>query len=190
MSMRTPARKPFRPRQAEPEHKINEHVRCPQVRVTGENPSTGEKYPGTVMSTQQAQRMADELGVDLVLISETADPPVVRLIDYKKFLYDQKRRKKEMESNATKTEVKELRLGPNTDDHDIEFKARHATNWLSNGDKVKVVMQFKGRNIVHKDRGELLMLKMAEKLMEHGTPEGLPQMDGKKMFMYFKPKKK
>jgi translation initiation factor IF-3 len=174
----------------EPEHKINENIRHPQVRVTGEHPVTGEKMPGLVMPTRQAMSMADELGVDLVMITESADPPVVRLVDYKKYLYDQKRRKKEMESNATKTEVKELRLGPNTDEHDIEFKARHAANWLSSGDKVKVVMQFKGRNIVHKDRGELLMLKMAEKLMEHGSPEGMPQMEGKKMFMYFKPKKK
>lgn len=187
--MRKPS-KPFQVRKNEPEHKINEFIRAHQVRVTGEHPSTGEKLPGDVMLTRDALSLANQLEVDMVLISETANPPVVRLIDYKKFLYDQKKKKKEMASNATKTEIKELRLGPNTDDHDLDFKSRHAANWLNNGDKVKAVIFFKGRNIMHKERGEIILLRLAEKLMECGLPEAMPQLEGKKMFMFIKPKPK
>lgn len=188
--MRRGKRNNNRRRERGPQHKINEMIRFPEVRVTGTHPETEEKFPGEVMSTRDAQFLARDLGVDMILISEKANPPVVQLADYKKFLYDQKKRKKEQEQNQKKTEVKELRLGPNTDDHDLNFKTNHAINWLDNGDKVKAVVFFRGRTIVHKDRGELILMKLAEALKEHGIPENMPKMEGKRMYMFFKPKGK
>lgn len=173
-----------------PEHKINEFIGVPEVRVTGDNPETGEKFTGEIMTTQEAQRLADDLGSDLILINTKATPPIVRIQNYKKFLYEAKKRKKDMAANTKKTEIKELRLGPNTDEHDLKFKTNHAINWLSNGDKVKAVVFFKGRTIVHKDRGELILLKLAEKLEGHGMPENVPKLEGKRMYIFFKPIKK
>jgi len=188
--MRQPSNRRGGGRDREPQHKINEMIRFPEVRVTGFHPETGEKFPGEVMSTRDAQFLARDLEVDMILISENANPPVVQLADYKKFLYDQKKRKKEQENNQKKTEVKELRLGPNTDDHDLNFKTNHAINWLGNGDKVKAVVFFKGRTIVHKERGELVLMKLAEALKDHGIPENMPKLEGKRMYMFFKPKGK
>lgn len=175
-------------RETAPQHKLNGQIRYPQVRVTGTNPATGDKFPGEVMDVQNAQRTATDLGVDMILITEKANPPVVILADYKKYLYEQKKRKKEQEQNTKKVEIKELRLTPNTDEHDLDFKCRHATAWLEDGAKVKCVVFFKGRTIVYKDRGEKLLLELATKLEDVGTPEALPKMEGKRMFMFIKPK--
>lgn len=181
-------RGPYKPKA--PQHKINEMIRAHEVRVTGTHPATGEKFPGEVMDTREAQRLAHSLDTDLVMVSETADPPVVRICDYKKFLYEQKRRKKDQEQSSKRVEVKELRLGPTTDEHDLEFKSKHAINWLQNGDKVRAVVVFKGRMITHKEHGELVLAKLAQKLEEYGLPENLPTMEGKRMYMSFKPKPK
>lgn len=179
---------PFKSR--EPEHKINESIRVTEVRLTGTHPTTGDKFKGEVMSTRDALKLADSLESDLILTSDKSNPPIVQICEYQKFLYDLKKRKKEQDSNAKKTEIKELRLGPNTDDHDLEFKTKHAISWLENGDKVKATLMFKGRMIMHKDRGEIVLLKLAAALDEYGIPEQLPKMEGKKMFMFFKPKPK
>lgn len=174
-----------------PEHQINEHIRVPEVRLTGTHPNNhDEKFPGDIMKTSDALQLANSLDSDLILINDKAAPPIVQIAEYQKFLYNIKKRKKEQESNAKKTEIKELRLGPNTDEHDLAFKTKHAISWLDNGDKVKAVIFFKGRNIVHKDRGEVILLKLAEALTDHGTPESLPMMEGKKMYIFFKPKPK
>jgi len=174
-----------------PEHQINEYIRVQEVRLTGTHPNNiEEKYPGDIMKTSEALRLARSLESDLILINDKADPPIVQIAEYQKFLYNMKKRKKEQEANTKKTEIKELRLGPNTDEHDLAFKTNHAIGWLANGDKVKAVILFKGRNIVHKDRGEVILLKLAEALAEHGIAEALPKMEGKRMYIFFKPKPK
>lgn len=174
-----------------PEHKINEHIRVQEVRLTGTHPDNHEeKFQGEVMETIEALRLAQSLESDLILINDKASPPIVQIADYQKFLYNLKKKKKEQENNTKKTEIKELRLGPNTDEHDLEFKTRHAASWLDNGDKVKAVVFFRGRNIVHKDRGEVILLKLAAALEEHGVAENMPKMEGKRMYIFFKPKSK
>src|SRR3954463_16315251 len=169
-------------RQPEPEHRINERIRVPQVRLVGDNVTVGI-YP-----TDEARKIAREQELDLVEISPNANPPVCKVIDYKKFLYEKKRKEKEMKSNAKQSEVKEIRFTPGTDDHDFDFKARHAESFLKEGNKVKAYVQFKGRAIMFKERGELVLLKFAERLAEVGQPEGLPKLEGKRMLMIISPK--
>lgn len=157
-------------------------IRVPQVRLVGDNITVGV-YP-----TQDALRMAQEQGLDLVEISPQADPPVCKIIDYNKFLYEKKRKEKEMKAKSKSAEVKEIRFTPGTDDHDFDFKSKHAESFLKEGNKVKAYVQFKGRAIMFKERGELLLLKFAERLAEVGQPESLPKMEGKRMLIIFAPK--
>lgn len=133
--------------------------------------------------------MAMDQGLDLVVITEKADPPVAKIIDYKKFLYDQKKKQKEIAQKAQKTVVKEIRFGPNTDDHDYEFKRKHAENFLQEGAKLKAYVFFKGRSIVFKDKGEILLLRLAQDLEDLGKVESLPKLEGKRMIMMIAPKK-
>lgn len=169
-------------RQPEPEHRINEKIRVPQVRLVGDNVTVGV-YP-----LEEARKIALQQELDLVEISPNADPPVCKVIDYKKFLYEKKRKEKEMKANAKQSEVKEIRFTPGTDDHDFDFKSKHAEKFLKDGNKVKAYVQFKGRAIMFKDRGELLLLKFAERLTEVGVLEGMPKMEGKRMLVMFAPK--
>jgi translation initiation factor IF-3 len=176
------ARIPYKKREAE--HRINELIRVPEVRLVGENIEPG------VFSLRAALEKANDLGLDLVEISPNAVPPVCRLVDYNKFLYEKKRKEKEIKSNAKKVEIKELRFTPNTDDHDIEFKAKHAEKFLEDGNKVKASLMFRGRSIVFKERGELLLLQFAKRLEEFAVVEQLPLLEGKRMMMTLAPKKK
>jgi len=171
----------FIPRK-EAEHRINHFIRVPQVRLVGDNVEVGV-YP-----TQDAMRMAQAQQLDLVEISPNADPPVCKIIDYNKFLYDKKKKEKEMKAKSKASEVKEIRFTPGTDDHDFDFKAKHAEKFLKDGNKVKAYVQFKGRAIQFKERGELVLLKFAERLADVGLPEGLPKLEGKRMLMVLAPK--
>jgi translation initiation factor IF-3 len=171
----------FAPRK-EAEHRINNFIRAPQVRLVGDNVEVGV-YP-----TQDALRMAQAQQLDLVEISPNADPPVCKIIDYNKFLYDKKKKEKEMKAKSKASEVKEIRFTPGTDDHDFDFKAKHAEKFLKDGNKVKAYVQFKGRAIQFKERGELVLLKFAERLADVGLPEGLPKLEGKRMLMVLAPK--
>lgn len=142
------------------------------------------------MATRDALSLAKEQDLDLVMITEKADPPVVRIIDYKKFLYDQKKKQKEIQQKAQKVTVKEIRFGPNTDDHDYEFKLKHARKFLEEGAKLKAFVFFKGRSIVYKDKGEILLLRLAQDLEDVGKVEQLPKLEGKRMIMFIGSKKK
>src|SRR4029077_860438 len=182
-----PPRGAFNPRfkkEQQQEHRTNHMIRVPQVRLVGENVEVG------VYDTQEAQRMAQDQGLDLVEISPQADPPVCKIIDYNKFLYDKKKKEKEMKAKSKVSEVKEIRFTPNTDDHDFDFKAKHAENFLKDGNKVKAYVQFKGRAIQFQERGQLLLLKFAERLAEIGVLESLPKMEGRRMLAMFAPKGK
>ena len=139
---------------------------------------------------QQAMQKSEELALDLVEISPKADPPVCKIIDYKKFLYEQKKREKVMKAKASKVVVKEIRFGPNTDDHDYEFKKKHAEKFLKDGAKLKAYVFFKGRSIVYKDQGEILLLRLASELEELGKVEQMPKLEGKRMTMFIAPKTK
>ncbi|MEO6636996.1 MAG: translation initiation factor IF-3 [Ginsengibacter sp.] len=186
--MAFPPRQPrgaFNPRfrkEQQQEHRTNNMIRVPNVRLVGENVEVGV-YP-----TIEAQRMANDQGLDLVEISPQADPPVCKIIDYNKFLYEKKKKEKEMKAKSKVSEVKEIRFTPNTDDHDFDFKSKHAENFLKDGNKVKAYVQFKGRAIMFKERGELLLLKFAERLVDAGTLESMPKLEGKRMFAIFAPK--
>lgn len=169
-------------RNEEPEHRINERIRVPEVRLVGDNVTVGV-YP-----IEEARKIANEQELDLVEISPNATPPVCRVVEYKKFLYEKKRKEKEMKANAKQSEVKEIRFTPDTDEHDLEFKIKHAERFLKEGNKVKAYVQFRGRAIMFKDRGELLLLKFAERLNEVGALEGMPKMEGKRMLVMFAPK--
>jgi len=153
------------------------------VRVVGDN------VEPAVMSTRDAIQLAREMELDLVEISPKADPPVCRIIEYKKFLYDQKKKQKEIKAKQQKVVVKEIRFGPNTDDHDFQFKLKHAKKFLQEGSKLKAYVFFRGRTIVFKERGEILLLKFAQELEEYGTVEQLPKLEGKRMTVLFNPKK-
>jgi translation initiation factor IF-3 len=166
----------------EAEHRINERIRASQVRLVGDNVTVGI-YP-----LQEALKIAAEQELDLVEISPNADPPVCKVIDYKKFLYEKKKKEKEMKANAKQSEVKEIRFTPGTDDHDFDFKSKHAEKFLQDGNKVKAYVQFKGRAIQFKERGELILLKFAERLAEISQPESLPKLEGKRMFLMLTPK--
>jgi translation initiation factor IF-3 len=171
----------FAPRK-EAEHRINHFIRVPQVRLVGDNVEVG------VYNTQDALKLAQEQQLDLVEISPNADPPVCKIIDYNKFLYDKKKKEKEMKANSKVSEVKEIRFTPNTDEHDFNFKAKHAENFLKDGNKVKAYVQFKGRAIQFQDRGQLLLLKFAERLTDVGILESMPKMEGRRMLAMFAPK--
>ncbi len=138
----------------------------------------------------KAKELAAELELDLVEISPNATPPVCKIIDYKKFLYEQKKREKDLKSKATKVVIKEIRFGPNTDDHDYEFKKKHAIKFLSDGAKLKAYVFFKGRSIIYKDKGEILLLRLAQELEDYGKLEQMPRLEGKRMTMFIAPKKK
>jgi len=180
-----PPRGAFNPRfkkEQQQEHRTNYMIKVPEVRLVGDNVEPGI-YP-----TPEALKISQGQGLDLVEISPGANPPVCKIIDYNKFLYDEKKKKKEMKAKAKTSEVKEIRFTPNTDDHDFEFKVKHAEKFLLDGDKVKAHVQFKGRAIMFKERGELLLLKFADRLKEFGALEGLPKMEGKRMQVMFAPK--
>lgn len=172
---------PFRGRVEEP-YNVNERIRAPRVRVVGENVEVD------VYSREDALRMAQEQGLDLVEISPKADPPVCKIIDYSKFKYEQKKKQKEIKAKAQKTVIKEIRFGPNTDDHDFDFKLKHAINFLKDGAKVKAYVHFAGRTIVFKERGEVLLLKFAQALEDYGKVEQLPRLEGKRMTLFVAPK--
>jgi translation initiation factor IF-3 len=150
----------------------------------------GDNVEMGVYPTREALAKAEELGLDLVEISPNAEPPVCKIIDYKKFLYEQKKREKVMKAKATKVIVKEIRFGPNTDDHDYDFKKKHAEKFLKEGAKLKAYVFFKGRSIVYKDKGEILLLKLAQELEEFGKVEQMPKLEGKRMTMFIAPKPK
>ncbi|WP_071797441.1 translation initiation factor IF-3 [Labilibacter marinus] len=172
------------PQRDTPNFRVNNEIRIPKVRLVGEN----VEEPG-VYSTSEAVKMADKLELDLVEISPKADPPVCRITDYQKFLYQQKRKQKELKSKAVKVIVKEIRFGPNTDDHDYQFKLKHAEKFLSEGAKVKAYVFFKGRSILFKEKGEILLLRFAQDLEEFGKVEQLPKLEGKRMIIFLSPKK-
>lgn len=182
---RTNSRFPQRGREKEAAHKINNHITAQQVRLVGDNIEGSN-----VVSLRDALRMADEQGLDLVEISPKADPPVCRIIDYQKFLYQQKKKAKEIKQNSVKIVVKEIRFGPNTDDHDYDFKLKHAVNFLKEGAKVKAYVFFRGRQIVFKDQGKILLLRFATDLEEYGKVEAMPKLEGKRMYMMISPKPK
>lgn len=164
------------------QYRVNEQIRVREVRVVGDGGST-------VMPTRQALDMAHEQGVDLVEISPNAQPPVCRLIDYSKFLYQQKKHAKEMKAKQAKVEIKEIRFGPQTDEHDYNFKLKHAREFLTEGNKVRAYVFFRGRSILFKEQGEVLLLRFANDLEDIAKVEQLPKLDGKKMFLYMAPKK-
>jgi translation initiation factor IF-3 len=177
------------------EFRINDMIRVPEVRLVGENLAeiselVGEPVEVGIYPTKKVRDWADKAELDLIEITPNAQPPVCRITSYNKFLYQRKKREKEIQSNAQKTVIKEIRFGPNTDDHDLEFKTRHAVEFLKEGSKVKAFVQFKGRAIVFKDRGELLLLRFLQSLEEFGTPEALPKLEGKRMMVTIAPKKK
>ena len=164
------------------QYRVNEQIRVREVRIVGDNGSM-------VVPTRQALDMARQQGVDLVEISPNANPPVCRIIDYSKFLYQQKKRAKEMKAKQVKQEVKEIRFGPQTDDHDYNFKLKHAKEFLEEGNKVRAYVFFRGRSILFKEQGEVLLLRFANDLEEYAKVEQLPRLEGKKMFLFLAPKK-
>ena len=179
----------------EPKHRINDFIRVPEVRLVGDNldevsDAAGRTVESGVYDTRSVKKWARELGSDLVEISAKAVPPVVRIMDYSKFIYDQKKKEKEIKAKAVKTVIKEIRFGPNTDDHDFDFKLRHAKAFLAEGSKLKAYVHFKGRSIVFKDRGELLLLRFIKELENLGMPEELPRMEGRRMHVIIAPDKK
>ncbi|RYZ51812.1 MAG: translation initiation factor IF-3 [Sphingobacteriales bacterium] len=184
MQKRSKGKPFFKPRQVQREHRLNEEITAAEVRVVGEDIEPGV-YPVAV-----AIKMAQEKEVDLVEISPNAVPPVCRIIDYQKFLYEKKKKEKEQKAKSKQSEVKEIRFTPNTDEHDFDFKSKHAEKFLQDGNKVKCYVQFKGRAIMFQERGELMLLKFAERLAEVGSLESMPKMEGRRMIAIFTPKKK
>jgi translation initiation factor IF-3 len=166
-------------------HRINDGIRAPQIRIVGDG------IESKICSVQEAMKIAEPLDVDVVEINSKVSPPVCKLIRYDKFLYEEKRKAKEIEKKNREqhVDIKEIGLGPNTDTHDIEFKVKHAVNFLKEGNKVKLVMKFSGREMVYKERGEKLMLEFVQKLEDYGVAESLPKMEGKRMFVTLKQKK-
>ncbi|WP_262891668.1 translation initiation factor IF-3 [Bizionia arctica] len=167
----------------EDQHRINSKIRSEKVRLVGDNIEVGV-YP-----TKDALAIADQQGLDLVEISPKADPPVCKVMDYKKFLYEQKKREKVLKSKASKVVVKEIRFGPQTDDHDYDFKKKHAEKFLKEGAKLKAFVFFKGRSIVFKEQGQILLLRLAQDLEELGKVEQMPKLEGKRMTMFIAPRK-
>lgn len=184
----------FRREDPRDQFRTNEQIRIPEVRLVGDDMEAisdvaGRKVDPGVYNTRQVLDWARRLELDLVEISPKAAPPVVKIIDYNKFLYEKKKREKEIKAKAVKTVVKEIRFGPNTDEHDFEFKLRHAQRFLEEGAKVKAYVHFRGRTIVFKDRGELLLLRFLKELEEFGSAEALPKMEGRRMTVIVQPKK-
>jgi translation initiation factor IF-3 len=181
--MRKDSRKPVR-KENNDEHKINGKIIAREIRlvVEGEEPQ--------VLTLAAALQMAEEQDLDLVEISPNAVPPVCKIMDYRKFLYNQKRKQKELKAKQSKVILKEIRFGPNTDDHDFQFKLTHARKFLEEGSKVKAYVFFRGRTIVFKDRGEILLLKFVQELADLGTLEQMPKLEGKRMIVMINPKKK
>lgn len=164
-------------------YRINEQIRSREVRIVGDD------VEAVVLPTHKALQLAEHKGLDLVEISPNAQPPVCRLIDYSKFLYQQKKRQKELKAKQVKVEVKEIRFGPQTDEHDYNFKLKHAKEFLSDGDKVKAYVFFRGRSILFKEQGEVLLLRFASDLEEYGKVEQMPVLEGKRMIIFIAPKK-
>ncbi|MBP5479188.1 MAG: translation initiation factor IF-3 [Bacteroidaceae bacterium] len=165
------------------QHRINEQIRVREVRIVGDD------VESVVVPTKEALQMAEDKGVDLVEISPNANPPVCRLIDYSKFLYQLKKKAKDMKAKQVKVEVKELRFGPQTGEADYAFKLKHAQEFLNDGNKVKAYVFFKGRSIVFKEQGEVLLLRLANDLEEYAKVESMPVLEGKKMILILAPKK-
>ena len=189
------SRRRFKPKKEEPSFRINHKINVSRIRLVGDNLEAisevaGKTITPEVYSTSQALKWADDMGLDLVEISPNADPPVCKIVDYKKFLYARKKKQKEIKSNTAKTVVKEIRFGPNTDDHDFNFKLKHAIKFLDDGAKVKAYVHFRGRTIVFKERGELLLLRFLKELEEYGGAENLPKMEGRRMNVIIAPHKK
>lgn len=178
-------RRPFVRQKAEDELNINEEIKAPQVRLVGENIAEQGIYP-----ISKALQMADELSLDLVEISAKADPPVCKILDYQKYLYQQRKKAKEMKQNATKVVIKEIRFGPNTDEHDFQFKLKHSQEFLEEGSKVKATIFFRGRSIMFAEQGEKQLLRFAVELEEYGRAESMPTLEGKRMTMMIAPVKK
>ncbi len=164
-------------------YRVNEQIRAKEVRVVGDD------IEAEVLPTSKALQMAERMGLDLVEISPNAVPPVCRMIDYSKFLYQQKKRQKELKAKQVKIDVKEIRFGPQTDDHDYNFKLKHAKGFLAEGDKVKAYVFFRGRSILFKEQGEVLLLRFANDLEEYGKVEQMPVLEGKRMTIFIAPKK-
>lgn len=174
--------------------RINDQIRIPEARIVGENLEelselVGEKVESGIYPTRKLRDWAERMELDLVEISPNAKPPVVKITDYNKFLYERKKKEKEIKAKAAKTVIKEIRFGPNTDDHDFEFKSRHAKSFLEEGAKVKAYVHFKGRAIVFKERGELLLLRFLKEIEEYGAAESMPKMEGRRMIVMIAPKK-
>ncbi len=182
--MRKDNKKPFIKRVETEVHRINAKILSTEIRLVVED---GEPQ---VMKTSEAMRLAEEQELDLVEISPNAVPPVCKIMDYRKFLYNQKRKSKELKAKQSKVVLKEIRFGPNTDDHDFQFKLSHAKKFLTEGSKLKAYVFFRGRTIVFKERGEILLLNFIQELAEVGTPEQLPKLEGKRMIVMINPKKK
>jgi translation initiation factor IF-3 len=186
----------FQPKkEVEPEHRLNGQIRVPEIRLVGDaleelSELVGVDIKPGIFKTQEVIQWADKAELDLVEITPNAVPPVCRIVDYSKFLYQKKKREKEMKSNAVKTVIKEIRFTPETGEHDIEFKVRHAIEFLQEGAKVKAYVQFKGRGITFINRGELLLLKFIQALEDYGQPEALPKLEGKRMSVTLISKKK
>ncbi len=172
------------PQKKENPHKINEFITSPMVRIVGEGVDVD------IVSLREALGLANRMELDLVEISPAANPPVCKIMDYQKFLYEQKKKQKEIKAKSAKIVVKEIRLGPQTDNHDFDFKVNHALKFLKEGCKIKVDVFFKGRSIVYKDQGEFILLKFAQAVEEFGKPEQLPKLEGKRMIMILNPNKK
>ena len=175
----------FAPKKDENELPINEEIHAPQVRLVGDNIPEPGIYP-----LSKALALADQLELDLVEISAKADPPVCKILDYQKYIYQQKKKAKEMKANATKVVIKEIRFGPNTDEHDFQFKLKHAREFLLEGSKVKASIFFRGRSIQFADQGEKQLLRFAVELEEVGRAENMPVLEGKRMTMMLAPLKK
>ncbi|MCB0478216.1 MAG: translation initiation factor IF-3 [Crocinitomicaceae bacterium] len=182
--MNKKGRGPIRPRRNEDAHRINDRITASEVRLVMDGEGA------EVLPLRVALQRAEEAELDLVEISPNATPPVCKIIDYRKFLYEQKKKQKELKSKQSKVVVKEIRFGPNTDDHDLNFKLNHARKFLMEGAKVKAYVFFKGRTIVFKERGEILLLKFAQELEDIGVLEQMPKLEGKKMIIMINPKKK
>ena len=174
-------KRPFRGRVRDP-HKINDYIVADPIRLVGDNVEQG------IVDLDSALAIAKELELDLVEISPKANPPVCKVVDYRKFLYEQKKKAKELKATQAKVDIKEIRFGPNTDEHDVNFKLKHAEKFLSEGHKVRAYVFFRGRTIVFIERGELLLLQFAEKLADVAKLEQLPKMEGKKMIIVLAPK--
>ncbi|MEZ4796411.1 MAG: translation initiation factor IF-3 [Flavobacteriaceae bacterium] len=167
----------------EDQHRINKKITSPEVRLVGDNVEIG------IYKITHALDIAEEQGLDLVEISPNAVPPVCKVMDYKKFLYEQKKRDKALKAKATKVVIKEIRFGPQTDDHDYEFKKKHAEKFLKEGAKLKAFVFFKGRSIIYQEQGQILLLRLAQDLEEFGKVEQMPKLEGKRMTMFIAPKK-